>query len=887
MRNGRRTRGGTRSNPARRSWRRVAVVAVVSLPLGVLSATSSSAAFTGASPQLTRAPYLTDATSSSMQATWATTTQSKQTVKWGAAGGSCAASSATSSTSGTPITVNGVTEYQNSVTIPGLSAGAAYCYRVFTGGTSPVDLLGSLASPTFRTLDSASSTAPFTFAVVGDWGDTTNSGVNNGTSPVNLNQAGVLAGIAGSGARFVLGTGDTAYPSGTQTNYGDLNQTGVNISSVFGPSYWTVPGQKVPYFGALGNHGRNKNYINIWPESVVTNASGGTYAMQTYPDVDGDTGGSYPTEHFAFSTGGARFYILDADWSDGAVGTATGGACGVNCAKYQVDADQHWPSSLIAGEYQWLKADLAAHPGGLKFAVFHFPLRSDDQSNPDDAYLKNTPGTTGTLEQLLHDYGVSMVFNGHAHIYQRNVAPPGGVTSYVSGGGGAKSTVVSKCSPTDAYARGWSYSSAKGDACGAAPVPTADSQIYHFLEVSVSGSSVTVTPTDSQGQTFDTTTYKFAADTTVPSAPGSLTATKTSSTKVTLNWTAASDNVGVYAYDVYRDGALVATVPSTVLKYADSGLVAGSTHTWRVDARDLAANVASASVSNGSPPDTTPPTAPGAPTATNVTSSSVTLSWTAATDNVAVTGYDITRGGTVVGTVTGSATTYTDPAVSPSTTYSYAIVAKDAAGNSTTGASTSVTTPAATVIPVFSDGFESGPPLSSAWTTQQGLVVQSALSHTGSYAARETSTGTATYAYATVPSATEYWAQGWVYVASNSTSANFFGFRTGTSSAASIVNVYITSTGKLSLRNNIGLVTTTSTKVVSSGTWHKVVLHAIVNGANSSLAVSLDGVTVPDLTLAGQDLGTTPIGRLQVGDTTTARSYDIAIDDVAVATSPL
>ena len=61
-----------------------------------------------------------------------------------------------------------------------------------------------------------------------------------------------------------------------------------------------------------------------------------------------------------------------------------------------------------------------------------------------------------------------LVFNGHAHIYERNVATPGGVTNYVAGNGGASAEPVSKCGTTDAYAVGWSYSSAKGSACGSA-----------------------------------------------------------------------------------------------------------------------------------------------------------------------------------------------------------------------------------------------------------------------------------------------------------------------------------------------------------------------------------------------------------------------------------
>ena len=102
------------------------------------------------------------------------------------------------------------------------------------------------------------------------------------------------------------------------------------------------------------------------------------------------------------------------------------------------------------------------------------------------------------------------------------------MTSYVTGGGGAKASAVvaASCTTTDAYAVGWNYSSGKGSACGAAPPPRSDSQVYHFLKVTVNGTSVTVTPADAQGTVFDPQTYNFAPDTTPPSAPGGLTASQ-------------------------------------------------------------------------------------------------------------------------------------------------------------------------------------------------------------------------------------------------------------------------------------------------------------------------------------------------------------------------
>jgi chitinase len=77
--------------------------------------------------------------------------------------------------------------------------------------------------------------------------------------------------------------------------------------------------------------------------------------------------------------------------------------------------------------------------------------------------------------------------------------------------------------------------------------------------------------------------------------------------------------------------------------------------------------------------DTTPPSAPTNLHVTGTTSSSVSLAWTASTDNVGVTGYDVYRGSTKVATATG--TSYTDGGLSASTTYTYTVKARDAAGN--------------------------------------------------------------------------------------------------------------------------------------------------------------------------------------------------------------
>jgi len=440
-------------------------------------------------PELTRYPYLTDVAGSNATVNFATdTSKISAVVKWGQAGAeSCDAHTATATK--TFIKVNGVSEYQWKAPLGPLQADTAYCYRPYLG-TSQIDLLGSDPAPQFLTQVPAGSGESFSFAVVGDWGKTYATG--------NPDQANLMQQIAASGARFAVGTGDTGYPAGSQTSYGDLWQTGQDISAVFGPQYWAVVGQSIPMFDAEGNHAPTNTFLVNWPQGTVAAASGGQYQMDPYCCFDGITAKSYGTAWYAFDEGNARFYILDATWDAANLGTGS---------QYQDDYDAHWAPGAQPNEYAWLQNDLAAHPGELKFAIFHYPLHSDQSSQTSDPYLDGA----GSLEGLLSQYHVAMAFNGHAHIYQRNTAPPKGIISYVTGGGGAALSTIggAGCSHTDAYGIGWSKTTGKGSSCGSAPRPTSASQVYHFLLVTVNGNTVTVTPTDELGHTFDVQTYNF------------------------------------------------------------------------------------------------------------------------------------------------------------------------------------------------------------------------------------------------------------------------------------------------------------------------------------------------------------------------------------------
>lgn len=97
-------------------------------------------------------------------------------------------------------------------------------------------------------------------------------------------------------------------------------------------------------------------------------------------------------------------------------------------------------------------------------------------------------------------------------------------------------------------------------------------------------------------------------------------------------------------------------------------------------------------VITGGTPDTQAPTAPTNLAASSITSTSATLSWTASTDNVGVTGYNIYKNDALLTSTTG--TSYAVSGLSAATTYSFYVTAYDAAGNVSTASSTiNVTTP--------------------------------------------------------------------------------------------------------------------------------------------------------------------------------------------------
>ena len=206
-------------------------VCIVALALLGLAFPGVAAAY---EPQLTRYPYLTDVVGSTATVNWATDrSRTSGRVKYGQQGvESCTAHAR-----------DGDEDQHH-----GQRGRAVPVERTALGPPARRPLLlpgrvrdrhasdrpagrGSVAR--FPAQLPSGAAEPFSFAVLGDWG-----AAGDAQGGAGNRQADVMAQIAGSDVRFAVGTGDTAYPSGTQTNYGDLRQTGTDVSGVFAPQHW-------------------------------------------------------------------------------------------------------------------------------------------------------------------------------------------------------------------------------------------------------------------------------------------------------------------------------------------------------------------------------------------------------------------------------------------------------------------------------------------------------------------------------------------------------------------------------------------------------------------------------------------------------------------------
>lgn len=175
-----------------------------------------------------------------------------------------------------------------------------------------------------------------------------------------------------------------------------------------------------------------------------------------------------------------------------------------------------------------------------------------------------------------------------------------------------------------------------------------------------------------------------------PEPPALVTARASSSkTKVYLNWSGASDNMGVVSYEVYRSvgsGTAARLTSTGSTSYDDTDVSANNTYKYYIVAVDGAGNRSANSITvsvttNGDPEGPTPPVNLKVTLAND---NETKLSWTASTDVTGVNGYYVYRAvgsGSFYQLATTTGTSYTDKNLSFRETYRYYVVAFDTAGN--------------------------------------------------------------------------------------------------------------------------------------------------------------------------------------------------------------
>ena len=180
---------------------------------------------------------------------------------------------------------------------------------------------------------------------------------------------------------------------------------------------------------------------------------------------------------------------------------------------------------------------------------------------------------------------------------------------------------------------------------------------------------------------------KGPVDTTEPNAIAGLAQTGSNDNSISMSWSASNDNTGhIYGYKIYRNNALVTTqrlITETSLAntYTDTGLISGSHYTYQVTVVDLSNNESPKGPGvDMSTTGNNPPAAPTAASATKIEDHWVTLTWSGASDDFGVTGYNIYNGMTKVNGVPIAGNTFEVGGLTPASPYTFTIAAVDGSG---------------------------------------------------------------------------------------------------------------------------------------------------------------------------------------------------------------
>ncbi len=204
------------------------------------------------------------------------------------------------------------------------------------------------------------------------------------------------------------------------------------------------------------------------------------------------------------------------------------------------------------------------------------------------------------------------------------------------------------------------------------------------IQVSTAG-NYSVSGFTAGGCSFTSNTVKVTVGNgaNAPATPSNFVATNFSETQINLSWQDNANNET--AYELYRSTnasigyVLIASLSSNSQSYQDKNLSANITYYYKLRCINDSGGSGVLTISGSTGVDDEPPSIPQNLVASSTGSNGINLSWQASTDNKAVTGYDIYRNGSKVGS--SNNTSYSATGLTAGQIYVFQVLAKDAAGN--------------------------------------------------------------------------------------------------------------------------------------------------------------------------------------------------------------
>ncbi|MFJ5777021.1 discoidin domain-containing protein [Streptomyces sp. NPDC093094] len=459
----------------------------------------------------------------------------------------------------------------------------------------------------------------------------------------------LMAARAAGGPNIALG--DAASASSAQSGYG-----AVNITDGSQGSYWESAGSSLPQW-VQTDLGRTERIDEI----VLKLPAGWESRTQTLSVQGSADGTSFSTlknsAAYTFSPGSANTV------------TVAFPATLTRYVRVHVTANTGWQAAQLSELEVHAAGDSSVNlaAGRTLTASSHTEVYSAPNANDGNRASYWESANNALPQWLQADLGASVGVN---RVVLKLPAGWGARSQTLKIQGSTDGTSFTDLSASQAYA----FNAANDNTA----TITFDSTTTRHLRVLVTANTVQPAAQISELEVYGPAT----GDTQAPTAPANLAHTEPGTGQIRLTWTAASDNTGVTAYDIYANGDLLTSVAGDVTTFTDNR-PASQTVSYRVRARDAAGNQSGDSntvTRVGDAGDTQAPTAPANLGYTEPGSGQIRLTWTASTDNVGVSGYDIYANNVLRDSVAGNVTTFTDtqPATS---TVTYRVRARDAAGN--------------------------------------------------------------------------------------------------------------------------------------------------------------------------------------------------------------